>query len=207
MFIARIGPLLASCLLLTAPAQLSAQAIYRLVGPDGRVIYTDRPPAAGAKASSTPANFGADAADSTSLPYALRQVVQRYPVTLYSGANCSPCSNARKLLQDRGIPFSERTVNTVQDGEALKRISGDLLLPVLSIGAQVLKGLAASEWHQYLSAAGYPEKSELPGNYRFAAPAPLVQTQKAEPTTAAQPAPAATPVTREAPANPAGIVF
>lgn len=209
MFIARIGPLLASCLLLTAPAQLSAEAIYRLVGPDGRVIYTDRPPAAGARVSATPsAGPGADPSAASGLPYTLRQVATRYPVTLYSGANCSPCSSARSLLQERGIPFAERTVNTVQDGEALKRLSGELLLPVLSIGSQVLKGLAVTEWHQYLSAAGYPQKSELPASYRSPPPTPLVEAQKAEPAGAVPAAPPpALPASREAPANPAGIVF
>jgi Skp family chaperone for outer membrane proteins len=46
-FLARCLPVLAVAALLAAPA--SAQQLYKYVGPDGRVQYTDRPPGGGQK--------------------------------------------------------------------------------------------------------------------------------------------------------------
>ena len=144
-----------------------AQQVYRHVGPDGRVVYSDQPPAANAKPAATGAQAGAPAASSTAgLPFELRQVTQRYPVTLYTSAECAPCDTGRSMLTTRGIPFDERTVKTAQDGEALQRLSGQSSLPLLAIGTQQLKGFSDAEWTQYLDAAGYPKSSQLPAGYR-----------------------------------------
>jgi hypothetical protein len=113
------------------------------------------------------------------------------------------------------VPFTERTVNTAEDNEALQRISGENSLPFLTIGGQKIKGFSDTEWTQFLDAAGYPSTSKLPANYRSPPAAPLVAVQR--------PAPAATPAadpnaTARAPAaepaapvdnrsNPAGIRF
>src|SRR5690606_35905835 len=117
----------------------------------------------------------------------------------------------------RGIPFSERTVgNTSDEVDALKRIGGDTSLPVLTIGAQRLKGYSDAEWSRYLDAAGYPAKSALPSGYRRPTATPLVPVRLApgtpEPTTEADapesspPAETTVPVTPPS-TNPAGIRF
>jgi glutaredoxin len=186
-----------------------AQMVYRIVGADGRVTFSDKPPGSADTAKVAPVAVGAAAAPSTaSLPYELRQVVARYPVTLYSGPDCVPCANGRSMLNSRGIPFAERTVSTAEDIAALKRLSGENGLPYLSIGGQRLKGFSDQEWGQYLDAAGYPTKSMLPAGYRQATAIPLVAVEK--PAAAQQPAadPAeAAPVRGPTPANPAGIQF
>ena len=146
-----------------------------------------------------------------SLPYALRQVATRYPVTLYAGNNCGPCDAGRAFLSARGIPFAERTVNTQADAEALQRMSGDAGLPFLTIGSQQLKGFSDAEWSQFLDAAEYPKTSQLPQGYRAPAAAPLVALER--PATSAgadtgnarpKPEPVARPA---ADTNPAGIRF
>lgn len=190
-----------------------AQGVYRIVGPDGRVTYSDQPPANNAEAApvgSATANSAASA--NAQLPLALRQIVNRYPVVLYTGNDCSPCNAGRNLLAGRGIPFSEKTVSSAEDVEAFKRLSGDLSLPLVSIGSQRLKGFSDGEWTQYLDAAGYPLQSSLPSSYRRPAPVPLVEVKAAT----AAPKPAATTSRRETTAdtpvvpptvNPAGIRF
>lgn len=198
--------------LLAAPAL--AQSVYRIVGPDGRVTFSDQPPPETAtsrpvgSASAGPTTVGANA----QLPFALRQVSNRYPVTLYSSRDCAPCNSGRNLLNARGIPYSEKTIDTVQDSEALKRLSGETSLPFLTIGGQQIKGYSDTEWTQFLDAAGYPKQSALPSNYRRPAATPLVAV-RAE--SAANP-PAAAPTSETAPAevpvapvsqNPAGIRF
>ncbi len=136
----------------------------------------------------------------------------QYPVTLYSGDNCGPCASARSLLTTRGVPFTEKTVSTNDDAQALQRISGDNSLPFLTIGSQQLKGFSDAEWTQFLDAAGYPKSSVLPASYRQAPATPLVTVAPtpAPATTAAArpgtPVAPSTPVTPP-PSNPAGIRF
>jgi glutaredoxin len=199
----------AALLALAAPA-LQAQAIYRIVGPDGRVRFSDQPPSSTEKATAlSPSGRSASTESAVgSLPLELRQVVSKFPVTLYTGDNCEPCNNGRSLLTARGIPFSERTVTTPQDAAALQRFSGQNSLPVLTIGGQRLDGFMSSDWSQYLDAAGYPQSSQLPSGYRNPAPTPLVPPAKpveAPAETARESAPLPPP--GPTPDNPAGIQF
>jgi glutaredoxin len=190
-----------------------AQGVYRIVGPDGRVTYSDQPPANNAEAAAVGSSTLPSAASGNAqLPLALRQIVNRYPVILYTGNNCSPCNTGRNLLTGRGIPFSEKTVSSAEDIEAFKRLTGDLSLPLLSIGTQRLKGFSDNEWTQYLTAAGYPTQSTLPANYQRPAPAALVEVKAA----ATAPKEAAKEPRRDTTAetpvvptttNPAGIRF
>lgn len=198
-----------------ALAGLTAHAqVYRIVGPDGKVTFTDRPPenARGTAAQAVAVDGGGS--PSSSLPAELRKAVGQYPVTLYTTTDCGPCGSARGFLRQRGIPFTEKTVNTRDDVAALQRMSGATSLPVLTIGGQQLQGFSQAEWGQYLDAAGYPATSQLPPGYRQPAPSPLVAVQLPAPRPAPQPRPAAPPQAEAAPpsngpnpANPAGIRF
>lgn len=187
-----------------------AQQVYRIVGPDGKITFSDQPPPASTNARVTASSSDAGRAAATaSLPFELRRVATQYPVTLYSGDNCGPCATARSLLTARGIPFSEKTVTTNDDVQALQRLSGDTSLPFATIGSQQLKGFSDAEWTQFLDAAGYPKSSALPPNYRQTPATPMV-TVAAPPVAAARPAaPPVTPVSPPAPepSNPAGIRF
>jgi len=209
---ARVRPLLSISLLCLLATSASAQGVYRIVGPDGRVSYSDRPPA-DAKANPVGRQAGTGTSNAQ-LPYDLRQIASRYPVTLYTGKDCAPCNSGRNLLNARGIPYSERTISTPDDLEALRRINPDGNVPLLTIGSQRLKGYSDTEWTQYLDAAGYPKQSQLPGSYRRPAPTPLVASRPAggSPETDAAgkangtDAPAEVPVAPPA-ENPAGIRF
>ena len=189
-----------------------AQGVYRIVGPDGRVSYSDQPPPA---ANARPVASGAPGAAggaNAQLPFELRQVASRYPVVLYTSAECAPCNSGRNLLNARGIPYSEKTITTNEDAEALKRLSGQTSLPFVTIGSQQIKGYSDAEWTQFLDAAGYPKQSALPTAYRRAAPTPLVAVAPAASTAPAstaqsQPAEASTPSVAPPVSNPAGIRF
>jgi len=214
----RATPCLLAVAALTALPAL-AQGVYRIVGPDGRVTYSDQPPPANAPARTVPgtgpaASQGAAAA----LPFELRQATSRFPVTLYTSAECSPCKTATGYLERRGIPFTEKTVESNADIQALQRLSGETSLPLLTVGSQQLRGFFEADWKRYLDAAGYPAQSALPANYRrpaatpmvaaveAPAPAPSAATPQRETTRAApgapSPEPASPPVT-----PPAGIRF
>ena len=185
-----------------------AQQVYKSVDKNGRVTYSEVPPLPGSGDKLT-----GDSAASVSLPYALQQVVSRYPVTLYTTADCGPCINARLMLTQRGVPFTERTVSSNEDLTAYKRLNSDNNFPLATIAAQQLKGYEESEWTKYLDAAGYPKSSNLPRNYRNAEPVSLTQKKVvekiekaavAEKPTSARPAATAS---QEPNNNPAGIKF
>ena len=197
------------------PGDANAQQIFRIVGPDGRVTFSDKPPLEPSPKSGPaptvmiPATGRGDAAN---LPFELRQAVNRYPVTLYSAPNCGPCDAGRTMLSGRGVPFAEKTITSNDDIEALKRVAGAASVPLLTVGGQQIKGFSDAEWGQFLDAAGYPKTSQLPAGYANAPPAPLVAIQE---ETNVRPAPrvespsaAAPPPPPPAPAeNPTGIRF
>ena len=217
VLIATLAALGAAALAPTA----TAQGVFRIVGPDGRVSFSDKPPATTpAKAPATagaiqPAPTGSAGA----LPFELRQVSAKYPVSLYTSADCAPCGAGKAFLTSRGVPFAEKTITSREDFDALQRLAGDTSLPLLTIGGQQIKGYSDGEWQQFLDAAGYPKAPLLPASYRNVAAAPLVIVQRAvvpagdgqgaEPAAAGQrppiaPRPAAPGPTGD---NPAGIKF
>ena len=208
-----------SCMLVAGglTTEAHAQQIYRTVGPDGRVTFSDKPPldaAAAALATTVATASGAAVANTASMPFELKQAANRYPVTLYSGVNCEPCLAGRTFLSGRGIPFTEKTVSSNEDIEALQRLTGGNTVPMLSIGGQQLKGFSDAEWTQFLDVAGYPKTSQLPAGYRQQPVTPLVVAQRPSPLRAQAPSEAAPPVPPPAPTlpepaenNPRGIRF
>ncbi|HEX4236281.1 MAG TPA: glutaredoxin family protein [Caldimonas sp.] len=192
--------LAAAALLATAPL---VHAQYKVVDTDGKVTYTDRAPntndgrvtALGARAPlGTP---------EPELPFELRQVATKYPVTLYTTTGvCDACVAGRQLLSQRGVPYTERQAVTSEDVDALEKLSGGRDAPTLTIGSQVLRGLAHDTWNQYLDAAGYPRESKLPSGYQQRPIAAIVERREqpvarndvAQPTVRrSAPAPAAPP--------------
>ena len=197
----------------TSPVQ--AQQVYRIIGADGKVTFSDKPPVSDSQGKVTSGRGASGGVASSSLPFELRQIASKYPVTLYTGDNCAPCASAKSMLISRGIPFAEKTVNTSDDIQALQRLSGETSLPFATIGSQQLKGYSDAEWGQFLNAAGYPPASVLAASYRQPAatplvavatpPAPAAQGANAAPARAAGAAGAATPA--QTGSNPAGIKF
>jgi len=189
-------------LLAAAASALPAYALYKVVGPDGKVTYTDQPPQQQVPGRVVPITSSATAAPDPSLPLELRQAAARYPVTLYTSPDCAPCDEARRLLRQRGIPHAERTVTSDADRAAWVGIVGGAEAPAIAIGAQSMRGLDTERWNQYLDAAGYPRESRLPANYRFPTAQPLVQPRPVE---ARRTEP--TPPPREEPPTAGGFRF
>jgi glutaredoxin len=168
----RAGRVVASGLVLAlATGVISpAWALYKVVGPDGKVTYTDRAPV---DQPSQHLSKGGVLSSGPALPYALQQVASRYPVVLYTMPECSLCDQARTHLKSRGVPFAEKQVNTPTDAEALRKAENTTALPVGRIGQQQLLGFNAVDWSKYLDAAGYPKASVLPAGYAWPAAVPL----------------------------------
>jgi glutaredoxin len=196
--------LLASCL--PAGAQ-----VYKWTDAQGTVHYTDTPPPQQRASQLKPPSPG-DAGQSA-LPYELARAVKANPVTLYTTTRpaCAGCDQGRALLRERGIPYTEKTVDTDEDKEQLRQLSGNMELPLLVVGNRKLTGFHDASWQAALSAAAYPRSAQLPSGYQFAAPqsaataaaAASVPTPPARAPGAAAPNDAAAQAAEQQPRRPA----
>lgn len=187
----RIKPmLLLTCLVGLACAAGSSMAqLYKSIGPDGKVTYSDTPPPAGKVERK---NLSSNSPGEANLPYELAQAARSHPVTFYSMPKCPVCDEARTLLRQRGIPYTEKTITSAEDQLKLRDATGGLELPVLLVGRDKKPGFEPGAWQAALTAAGYPVSNKLPSNYAWRAPEP-----------AAPPAPTPTPKPSPAPPPPA----
>lgn len=152
-------------LLTLASGAAAAQQMYKWIGKDGKINYSDTPPPITARQTEIKA-VSAGSPDSSDLPYELAQATKSSPVTLYTGPTCAPCDSGRNFLTSRGIPFAEKTVKTYEDGQQLKQAGGAATLPLLVVGRNRQSGFEPTGWGTALTAAGYPETSRLPASYR-----------------------------------------
>lgn len=132
--------------LLFASAGLASAQQYRWTDQNGRVHYGDTPPPASAKDVRRKNLGGAQQAPAAAAS-----------VTLYTSRNCdSACADARRVLGDRGIAFTEISVLDDSSLAELKRASGAEQVPSLLLGPQALVGFNSKAWNAALDAAGYP---------------------------------------------------
>lgn len=137
--------------------QAAGAEVYRWTDKDGHVHYSDNPPVdAGAK----PRKLYDSHIDVDKLPYETRQAATKFPVTLYVQEGCKePCTDGRAWLAQRKIPFSEKSLKTAEDIQALKALTGKDTppLPVLTVGSTVVEKFDPAAWASALDYAGYPK--------------------------------------------------
>jgi glutaredoxin len=154
----------AGLVLLLCAAGAQAQ-MYKWVDEKGVTHFSDQPAPPNAKKVEQKA-LSIGGAEQV-LPYELSLAVRNFPVTLYTMPSCAPCDSGRKLLQTRGIPFTEKTVDTAED-QAVLTAAGGNQLPLLLVGRNKLTGFEPGQWNGALTDANYPLTRQLPQNYRAA---------------------------------------
>ncbi len=152
-----------------APAQAQ---MHKWVDANGKIVYSDTPPPANAKKLGTKAIESSASISNVRLPFELAAAVAKNPVTIYTAKNCVVCNEARSLLKQSGIPFFEKTIDSKEDVEKLKQVSGDTNIPFMLINKSKFSGFQAIDWRNALTAAGYPETNMLPKEYRYPEPEP-----------------------------------
>lgn len=196
-------------MLMLATGMAGAQ-VYKWKDEKGVTHFSDTPPPASAKQAAELKTYATGTAAPV-LPAELQTIVRDHPVTLYTTAQCDACNQGRAQLRKRGIPYSEKTVLTAADMEALQRAGSNGRLPLLVIGRARQVGYDQVTWDEALSVAGYPAHSALPPNYAHGAAAPAAPPPA--PTEAEQAATRETrtppPAVRSAPAAnaPPGFRF
>lgn len=178
--------------LLLCAAGASAQ-MFKWTDAKGVVHFSDQPPPVNSKVE-TKSFGGGGGGDQAALPYALAAAARNSPVTLYTTADCSACDQGRALLQQRAIPFAEKTVTSNDDQQKLREAGSPGQLPLLLVGGNKRIGFEAGAWNETLSNAAYPKQRLLPANYQQPAALPAAPAR-----------PLASEVVREQPAAPAPL--
>lgn len=177
--------------LLCAPA--GAQQLYKWVAPDGTVSYSDKPPPSTAAKVEKKSYAGGSSTSYDDLPFELANAARNNPVTMYTSPGCGNCELGRKMLNERGIPYSEKTVTSNDESNQFTKQMGTSILPVLMVGHRKLINFIPDEWTGALTSAGYPTSNHMPRTHKNPAPEPLIAQAppKSEaPPPASEPAPA-----------------
>jgi len=181
----KAGFIMAAIWLAMASAPLSAAQLYQWKDAQGRTVYSDHAPPPSIKNAQQKAFKGSVIEGGES--YTSKTAREKYPVTLYASACGAPCDQARKLLSERGVPFSNKDPQASPEAQAeLQKLTGQLRVPVLVVGSDKIDGFESGQWQAALDRAGYP-KSALP----VGKPAPKATPAPASPA-AQPPAPAST---------------
>jgi glutaredoxin len=175
-----------AAVLLACAASAGAQ-LYRWTDEKGKVHFSDTPPPAGAREVRRKDVASGSASSAESLPFALRQPMKDYPVTLYSSPSCESCGPARALLNARGVPFKEVSVRTDEQITELNRAVGGNVVPALLVGSSVIKGFEEGSYQRALDIAGYPKPGEVPAR-RQSEPKPPPEKSAEEQPAAPPPA-------------------
>jgi len=151
--------LLVVCSLAVAPLAM-AQTINQWKDPKtGNTIFSDQPPPPG---TNVVERRGSEPGTSGQQSYATRMAAEKFPVVLYTTAEClEQCAKGRDLLNGRGIPFAEKIISS--EGPELTELrtltGGETVVPVVVVGKQPFKGFDPAAWNNLLDLAGYPKSA------------------------------------------------
>ncbi len=143
-------------LFVAVAATAQTQQVYRYVDPDGRVVYSDKPPPPNARDAQAK-RVGQNTIETSDLSYSEVMAQERFPVTLYTFGCGTICDTASALLNKRGIPHTVVDVGQGDGADKLKRLTGGLDAPALQVGDQYATGFNETRWQTLLDDAGYPK--------------------------------------------------
>lgn len=143
--------------------------VYKTVGPDGKVIYTDQPPA-DSKAAAT---LNIAEQPSSPLPASVlkyqeqlaksadKRLREPAPVranfsatpTLFSAAWCGYCRKAKSYMSIHKIAFQEIDIDTESGARAFFEAGGGSGVPMLIVDGRVTRGFSESSYNQVFAKA------------------------------------------------------
>ena len=152
--------------LLLAPALTQADTVYKSIGPDGKVIYSDKPPGTG-KVEKT---LDFSNLPSTPLPESViryrdelqKSMQKRLSETgkrrdtsqpaLFTAQRCGYCRQAKAYLAEKRIRYQEYDIDTPDGMRALVESGGGRGVPVLLWNDQKIQGFSRSAYDVLFSA-------------------------------------------------------
>src|SRR5262245_1571727 len=120
--------------------EAAAQEMYKVVGPNGRVTYTNQKPPAGANATvvanAPQVSTYTGTPIVTGKPAAVRPAAApRAEVKLYATDWCGYCRQARAYLASRGVRYTELDIEKSPAARAEYQALGARGVPVILVGA------------------------------------------------------------------------
>lgn len=131
----------------------SAETVYRSISPDGRVVYSDQPPAAGKvqrvysfddlPASPVPESVLRFRQElDKGLKKRLAQAGAPSVTQLYTATWCGYCRKAKAYLGERGIAYQEVDIDTPDGAQAYVQAGGGRGVPLLLWKGQRVQGFS-----------------------------------------------------------------
>jgi len=144
---------------LALAATVLAQTVYKSIGPDGKVVYSDRAPVNGHLEKTMKFDL-----PSSALPASAASVMEQFrrthpgdagaaapiadgAVTLYSATWCGYCKQAKAWLAARGVAYQDIDVDTPSGIAALAQVTGGKGgIPVLVAKGQKTSGFSSAAY-------------------------------------------------------------
>ena len=151
---------------LCAATSVHAETLYKVIGTDGRVTYTDRPPAD--RTSITALKF--TDAPVTRLPESVlknqaefakgmqnqsaqtKKIDASGPTTLFIASWCGYCTQAKAYLRTKGIAFRELDIDTPAGGRAYFEAGGQRGVPLIMADGKRLSGFSTGAYDHFFAA-------------------------------------------------------
>jgi glutaredoxin len=150
---------LLTLVLLSVSAWSSPQTLYKVVGPDGKVTYSDRPPADGR----IDKKMSVESLPSTPVPppsSTYLEWLKTRPalapaasdeVVLYAAAWCGYCRQARAYLRAKGIAYRDVDIETDAGRHAFSAQGGGKGIPFMVRGKAQLRGFSAAGYDAFFA--------------------------------------------------------
>jgi glutaredoxin len=133
-----------------------AQTLYKSIGPDGKAVYSDRPPATGRLEKT----LKVENLPNTALPAGLAAELQQLRQTgakpaisasstvLFAASWCGFCRQARAYLASKGIKYEDIDIETPAGKAAFAAAGGSGGIPLLVLKGQQVRGFSAQAYDQ-----------------------------------------------------------
>jgi len=134
--------------------------LYKSIGPDGKTIYSDRPPpSAGQAKTLTFQNEPASPLSAETLAYieqlrtsadARATALPPHETVLYSAAWCGYCKQAKAYLANKRVAYREFDIDTKDGLLAYARAGGKRGVPLLVMNGKSVSGFSLASYDALL---------------------------------------------------------
>ncbi|MEW5787549.1 MAG: DUF4124 domain-containing protein [Pseudomonadota bacterium] len=151
-----VKPSLALILACLAALPAAAEKLYKSVGPDGRIVYSDRPPSDAKTVKSftvmsLPASPVPPSAQTPS-PSASPGLPVGDGVTLFSADWCGYCRRAKAYLAEKGIGYREYNIDTPDGQATYRQAGGGGSVPLLLYQGRKVQGFTPDGYDRFFAA-------------------------------------------------------